>query len=174
MEITEDLVPVPVLSLPDEVSLLARTLSRTLPMQILKQLQKKQMSAGELVSELGLRLNTLTYNLTVLEKVGLIKVRQVKWSCKGREVKIYAPAEQPVLLVPRANRNSDPFVLDSLEKTLENCRANLSGQAVTLSEESGKKDECISSDKKHNDQAALPAYTRYAVLFPVKEAHDQD
>ncbi|KKH45956.1 hypothetical protein EO95_04325 [Methanosarcina sp. 1.H.T.1A.1] len=174
MEITEDLVPVPVLSLPDEVSLLARTLSRTLPMQILKQLQKKQMSAGELASELGLRLNTLTYNLAVLEKVGLIKVRQVKWSCKGREVKIYAPAEQPVLLVPRANRDRDPLVLDSLEKTLENCRANLFGQAVALSEGSGINDECVSSDKKHNDQEALPAYTRYAVLFPVKEAHDQD
>ena len=173
MEIPEDLVPVPVLSLPAEVSLLSRILSRTLPMQILKQLQKKQMSAGELASELGLRLNTLTYNLAVLERVGLIKVRQVKWSCKGREVKIYALSEQPVLLVPRANR-SDPFVLDSLENTLENCRANLFGQAVTLSEESGKNDECVSSDKKHNDQEALPASTLYAVLFPVKEVHDRD
>ena len=174
MERTEDLVPVPILSLPAEVSLLARTLSRTLPMQILIQLQKKQMSAGELASELGLRLNTLTYNLAVLEKVGLIKVRQIKWSCKGREVKIYAPAEQPVLLVPRANRDSDPFILDNLEKTLENCRTNLSGQAINLPEGSGKNDECISSDKKHNDQEALPDHTRYAVLVPVKEAHDQD
>ena len=174
MERTEDLVPVPILSLPAEVSLLARTLSRTLPMQILIQLQKKQMSAGELASELGLRLNTLTYNLAVLEKVGLIKVRQIKWSCKGREVKIYAPVEQPVLLVPRANRDSDPFILDSLEENLENCRTNLSGQAGILSEESGKNDECISSDKKHNEQEAFPAHTRYAVLVPVKETHDQD
>ncbi|AKB19573.1 hypothetical protein MSWHS_2710 [Methanosarcina sp. WWM596] len=169
----------PVLSLPDEVSLLARTLSRTLPMQILKQLQKKQMSASELASELGIRLNTLTYNLEVLEKVGLIKVRQVKWSCKGREVKIYAPEEQPILLVPRANRDSDPFVLDSLEKTLENCRANLFGQALNLPEQnqsngSEKNDERVSSDKKHNDSGALPAHTRYAVLFPVKETHDQN
>ena len=174
MEITEDLVPVSILSLPVEVSLLARTLSRTLPMQILKQLQKKQMSAGELASELGLRLNTLTYNLAVLEKVGLIKVGQVKWSCKGREVKIYVPAEQPVLLVPRANRDSDPFVLDSLEKTLENCRANLFGRAINLPEGSGKNDERVYSDKKYNDQEALPAHIRYTVLFPVKETHDQD
>ncbi|WP_052279205.1 ArsR/SmtB family transcription factor [Methanosarcina acetivorans] len=174
MERTEDLIPVPVLSIPAEVSLLARTLSRPLPMQILKQLQKKQMSASELASELGLRLNTLTYNLEVLKKVGLIKVRKVKWSCKGREVKIYAPAEQPVLLVPRENRDKDPFVLDVLEKLLENCRTNLSGQAVTLSEESGKKDDCVSSDIEHDDQKTFPAYTRYAVLFPIKEAHDRD
>jgi DNA-binding transcriptional ArsR family regulator len=174
LEITEDFVPMFVLSLPDEVLLLARTLSRPLPMQILNQLQKKQMSAGELASELGLRLNTLTYNLEVLGKAGLVQVREIKWSCKGREVKIYAPAEQPVLLVPRANRDSDPFVLDTLEKTLENCRANLSGRAIDPSEGSGKNNECISSDKKHNDQEALPAYPRYAVLFPVKETHDQD
>lgn len=174
MERNEDLIPVPVLSLPEEVSRLARTLSRPLSMQILKQLQKKQMSAGELASELGLRLNTLTYNLEVLKKVGLIKVRQVKWSCKGREVKIYAPAEQAVLPVSGEGRESTPFVLYTLEKTLENCRTNLSGQALTLSEQSGKKDERVSSDKKHNDQEALPAYACYAVLFPVKETHDKD
>ncbi|AKB31703.1 hypothetical protein MSSAC_3184 [Methanosarcina siciliae C2J] len=173
MERTEDLIPVPVLSISEEVSLLARTLSRPLPMQILKQLQEKQMSAGELASELGLRLNTLTYNLEVLKKVGLVKVRKVKWSCKGREVKIYAPAEQPVLLVSREDGESDPFVLDVLEKTLENCRTNLSGQTVTLSEDPGKKDERVPSYKKHNDQDALPAYTRYAVLFPIKEVHDR-
>ncbi|WP_440947374.1 ArsR/SmtB family transcription factor [Methanosarcina sp. T3] len=174
MERTENLVYLSGLSLPNEVSLLARALSRPLPIQILKQLQNKQMSAGELASELGLRLNTLAYNLGLLEKVGLIKVRQVKWSCKGREIKIYALAEHPVLLVSRENRDKDPFVLDVLEKTLENCRTNLSGRAVTLSEESGKKDDCISSGKEHDDQKTFPAYTRYAVLFPIKEAHNQD
>lgn len=174
MEITEDLVPVFVLSLPDEVPLLARTLSRALPMQILKQLQKKQMSAGELASVLGIRLNTLTYNLEVLEKAGLIKVVQIKWSCKGREVKIYAPAEQPVLLVPRANRDGNPFVLDTLEKTLVNCRESLPGREISFAEWSEKNDKPVYSDKKHNNPEAFSAYTRYAVLFPVKEAHDHD
>lgn len=174
MERTENLVRLSGLSLPEEVSLLARTLSRPLPMQILKQLHNKHMSAGELASELGLRLNTLTYNLGLLERVGLITVRQVKWSCKGREVKIYAPAEQPVLLVSRKNRDKDPFVLDVLEKTLEKCRANLSEQAIILSGKSGKKDECVSSDKEYNDQKTLPAYARYAVSFSIKEAQDKD
>lgn len=93
MEKTEDIIPVFALSLPEELSLLARALSRPLPMQILKQLQNKHMSAGELASELGLRLNTLTYNLEVLEKAGLVRVSEVKWSCKGRQVKVYAPSE---------------------------------------------------------------------------------
>lgn len=174
LEKNENFIPVFALSLPEEVPSLANTLSRTLPRQILKQLQKKQMSAGELASELGLRLNTLTYNLEVLEKAGLVRVRGVKWSCKGREVKIYAPAEQPVLLVPRTDEKNDPFVLDTLEKTLENCRATLSGKAVTFSGESGKKDQHVSSNKNNNNQEALPAYACYAVFFPVKEAHDKD
>ncbi|HOW14207.1 helix-turn-helix domain-containing protein [Methanosarcina sp.] len=94
---------------------------------LLLTLQKKQMSAGELASELVLRLNTLLYNLSLLEKASLIKVIQVKWSCKGREVKIYAPLGQPVLLVPRANKDGVPLVLDTLEKTLEHCWKNSPG-----------------------------------------------
>jgi hypothetical protein len=35
---------------------------------LLLTLQKKQMSAGELASELVLRLNTLLYNLSLLKK----------------------------------------------------------------------------------------------------------
>ncbi|HIH75230.1 MAG TPA: winged helix-turn-helix transcriptional regulator [Methanosarcina sp.] len=135
LNITEEFVSLPVPPLPDEVSLLARTLSRPLPMQILNQLRKKQMSAGELASDLGLRLNTLTYNLCLLEKVGLITVGQVKWSCKGREVKIYALVEQPVLLIFLENRDNGSFVLD----VPENCSKNLPGQAVALLESSGEK-----------------------------------
>jgi DNA-binding transcriptional ArsR family regulator len=168
---TEDQVPVLALSLPDEVPLLARTLSRALPIQILKQLRKRPMSAGELASELGLRLNTLTYNLEVLKKAGLIKATQVKQSCKGREVKIYAPAEQPVLLVPRANR--DPFVLDTLEKALDNSRESLPKKEIFHTGGSGVNCSPASSDKKNDNLEATPAYTRYAVFFPVKEAHDQ-
>lgn len=174
METTKNQVPVFVLSLPEEVPLLARTLSRALPMQILKQLQKKQMSAGELASVLGIRLNTLTYNLEVLEKAGLIKVVQIKRSCKGREVKIYATTEQPVLLVPRANRDGDPFVLDTLEKTLKNCWEDLSEREISFAERSEKNDMPVPSNKKHNDQESLPAYVRYEVLFPIKDAHDLD
>lgn len=148
MEISENLIPVSVLSLSDEVPLLARILSRTLPIRILKQLQKKQMSAGELASELGLRLNTLMYNLEILEKAGLIKITQVKWSCKGREVKIYGSVEQPFFLVPGTNRDSDSLVLGTLEKKLENCRRNLSGGKNFFFRELGKNDKHILREKE--------------------------
>lgn len=173
MERTEDFIPVFSLSLPEEVPLLARALSRTLPMQILKQLQKKQMSAGELASDLGLRLNTLSYNLSLLEKAGLIKVIQVKWSCKGRKVKIYAPVEQPVLLVPRENKGRAPPVLDTLEKTMELCWKNSPEWKISLPERSDKNDKHISSDKDTENQEALPAFTPLRV-FPARETHDHD
>lgn len=174
MERTEDFIPVFSLSLPEEVPLLARALSRTLPMQILKQLQKKQMSAGELASELGLRLNTLSYNLNLLEKAGLIKVIQVKWSCKGRGVKIYAPAEQPILLVPRANKDVTPFFLDALENTLGHCWKNSPGWEISLPERSDTNNKHVFSDKENNNKEVLSAYTRYAVISPVKETRDHD
>jgi DNA-binding transcriptional ArsR family regulator len=156
---TEYFIPVFSLSLPEEFPLLARALSRTLTMQILKQLQKKQMSAGELASELGLRLNTLSYNLSLLEKAGLIKVIKVRWSCKGREVKIYAPLEQPVLLVPRENKDGVPPVLDTLEKTMELCWKNSPGGEISLPERPEKNDNRIPPDKDTDNQEALPAFT---------------
>lgn len=173
MERTEDFIPVFSLSLPEEVPLLARALSRTLPMQILKQLHKKQMSAGELASELGLRLNTLSYNLSLLEKAGLIKVIQVKWSCKGRKVKIYAPVEQPVLLVPRENKDGVPPVLDTLEKTMELCWKNSPGWEISLPDRSDKNDKQISSDKDANNQEVLPT-CKLCCDPPCQGSHDHD
>jgi len=123
LEITEDLIPVQVLSLPEDVPLLARALSRPLSMQILKHLREKQMSASELAAELDLRLNTLKYNLDALEEAGLINVRKVKWSCKGCKIKVYAFSEQPILLLPRAKTNEYSSICGTLDEVRgELCR----------------------------------------------------
>ncbi|MCQ1536914.1 helix-turn-helix domain-containing protein [Methanosarcina sp. KYL-1] len=117
------MIPVQVLSLPDEVPLLARALSRPLSMKILKHLREKQMSASELAAELGLRLNTLKYNLDALEEAGLIRVKVVRWSCKGRKIKVYTPSEQPILLLPGAKTNENPSISYFLEEVRgELCR----------------------------------------------------
>lgn len=116
MEKVEDFIPVQVLSLPEDVPLLARALSRPLSMQILKHLREKQMSASELAAELDLRLNTLKYNLDALEEAGLIRVMKVKWSCKGRKIKVYAFSEQPILLLPRAKSKENSSIFYSVEE----------------------------------------------------------
>lgn len=79
---------------------LARLLSNETSLRVLDMLGKKSMSAGDLSESMGIRLNTLKYNLDALEESGLIRVQQIKWSRKGREIKVYTAVEQLIVLVP--------------------------------------------------------------------------
>jgi ArsR family transcriptional regulator, arsenate/arsenite/antimonite-responsive transcriptional repressor len=68
------------------------------------------MLAGDLADELQVRLNTLKYNLDSLLEVGLIRVRQIKWSRKGREVKIYEAVKRVIILLPGKKNPDTSFV----------------------------------------------------------------
>lgn len=89
-----------ILQLSEDCKKIARLLSNETSIRILKLLNKKSMSAGDLAAELQVRLNTLKYNLDSLLEVGLIRVRQIKWSRKGREIKIYEAVEKVIVLLP--------------------------------------------------------------------------
>ena len=78
-----------------------RLLSNNTPVRILEALDKKTMSATELSGALNLRLSCLKYNLNLLLDAGLIKVNQVKWSTKGREIKMYGRAEKIIIIYPK-------------------------------------------------------------------------
>jgi ArsR family transcriptional regulator, arsenate/arsenite/antimonite-responsive transcriptional repressor len=67
---------------------------------LLKMLEKRSMSAEDLANELKIRLNTIKYNLDLLLETGLIKVRQVKWSRRGREIRVYEAVEKVIILLP--------------------------------------------------------------------------
>jgi len=95
-----------ILQLSEDCRKIARLLSNETSIRILKLLGKRSMSAGDLANELQVRLNTLKYNLDSLLEVGLIRVRQVKWSRKGREIKIYEAVEKVIILLP-GKRNLD-------------------------------------------------------------------
>ncbi|AKB23879.1 hypothetical protein MSMTP_0410 [Methanosarcina sp. MTP4] len=98
---------------------LARALSNETSLKILETLGKKSMSAGDLSEALGIRLNTLKYNLDTLEESGLISVQQVKWSRKGRKIKVYAAVDQLIVLVP--GKKADP---SSVLRILKSCPAS--------------------------------------------------
>jgi ArsR family transcriptional regulator, arsenate/arsenite/antimonite-responsive transcriptional repressor len=68
------------------------------------------MSAGDLANELQVRLNTLKYNLDSLLEVGLVRVRQIKWSRKGREIKIYEAVEKVIILLPGKKNQDNSFI----------------------------------------------------------------
>lgn len=98
---------------------LARTLSNETSLKILEILGKRSMSAGDLSEALGIRLNTLKYNLDSLEESGLIIVQRIKWSRKGREIKVYEAVDQLIVLVP--GNKADP---SSVLRILKSCPAS--------------------------------------------------
>jgi predicted ArsR family transcriptional regulator len=79
------------------------------------------MSAGDLADELKVRLNTLKYNLDSLLKAGLIRVRQVKWSRKGREIKIYEAVEKVIILLPGKKDIETSFMEMNFWKSSPEC-----------------------------------------------------
>ncbi len=89
-----------ILQISEDSRKIARILSNETSIRILKLLDRNSMSAADIADELGVRLNTLKYNLDSLLEVGLIRVRQVKWSRKGREIKVYETVGKTIILLP--------------------------------------------------------------------------
>lgn len=113
-----------ILQLSEDCKKIARLLSNETSIRILKLLNKKSMSAGDLAAELQVRLNTLKYNLDSLLEVGLIRVRQIKWSRKGREIKIYEAVEKVIVLLPGKKYPDNLF---TFVKLLQNVQENAEG-----------------------------------------------
>jgi ArsR family transcriptional regulator, arsenate/arsenite/antimonite-responsive transcriptional repressor len=113
-----------ILQLSEDCKKIARLLSNETSIRILKLLNKKSMSATDLAEELQVRLNTLKYNLDSLLEVGLIRVRQIKWSSKGREVKIYEAVEKVIVLLPGKKCPDNIFTFTKfLQSSQENTEA---------------------------------------------------
>lgn len=89
-----------ILQLSEDSRKIARLLSNETSIRILKLLDRRSMSAADIADELKVRLNTLKYSLDSLLEAGLIRVRQVKWSRKGREIKMYEAVEKIIILLP--------------------------------------------------------------------------
>lgn len=79
---------------------ITQTLSNETSLKILELLGKKCLSASDIAGELKIPLTTVKYNLDSLVDSELVKVKQIKWSRKGRQVKIYEAMEKLIVLVP--------------------------------------------------------------------------
>lgn len=79
---------------------LTRLLFSETSIRILEALEENCLSASELSARLKLRLNTLQYHLNSLLEADFIRVSEVKWSRKGRKIKVYSPVEKMIILVP--------------------------------------------------------------------------
>jgi DNA-binding transcriptional ArsR family regulator len=105
-----------ILPLGEKSKKITQVISNDTARQIIELLADAPLSANDIAQRLQAPLTTITYNLENLESVGLIKVEKIKYSEKGREVKIYAPVRKLIVLVPeKTDRGS---VADLLRKYL--------------------------------------------------------
>jgi DNA-binding transcriptional ArsR family regulator len=95
---------------------ITQILSNETSLKILELLGNKSMSASKIAEELHLPLTTVKYNIDSLVESDLIKVIQIKWSQKGRQVKIYESAEKLIVLVPSKSSLDKLSLLNLLQK----------------------------------------------------------
>jgi len=103
-----------ILPLGEESKKITQVISNDTARQIIELLADAPLSANDIAQRLQAPLTTITYNLENLESVGLIKVEKIKYSEKGREVKIYAPVRKLIVVVPE--KTDKRSVADMLRK----------------------------------------------------------
>ncbi len=103
-----------ILPLGEESKKITQVISNDTAMQIIELLADAPLSASDIAERLHVPLTTIVYNLENLQNVGLIKVERIKYSEKGREVKIFAPVRKLIIVVPE--RTDKKSVADLLRK----------------------------------------------------------
>ncbi len=105
-----------VLPLGEESKLITQTIANDTARQILELLADGALSTSAIAKKLEIPLTTAQYNVEKLIDAKLVVVEKTKYSEKGREVKLYAPARRMIVLVP-AN-TSRQAVMDVLKRYL--------------------------------------------------------
>ncbi len=105
-----------ILPLGEESKKLTQVISNDTARKIIELLADAPLSASDIADRLHAPLTTIAYSLENLESVGLARVERIKYSEKGREVKIYAPVRKLIVVVPeKTDRKS---VTDIIRKYL--------------------------------------------------------
>jgi DNA-binding transcriptional ArsR family regulator len=91
------LVIIPVNS---ESKKLRQILSNETSMKILEILKQESMSLSELAERLDTPMTTAKYNLDILVENELVNIKRIKYSEKGRKVKIYEAPEKVIVFAP--------------------------------------------------------------------------
>ena len=99
-EINDNSEKLLVLPLGDESKKITQVISNDTARQIMELLAGQSMSASDIAKELDVPLTTIKYNLENLVDVGLVKIERIKYSEKGRQVKVYAPVRKLIVVVP--------------------------------------------------------------------------
>ncbi|WP_367344374.1 ArsR/SmtB family transcription factor [Methanomethylovorans sp.] len=107
-----------VLPLNEDSKKVTQALTNEKALKMLEVLADKPMSATALSEKMGLPLTTIKYNLDSLIEADLIKVKETKWSQKGREIKIYEPVQKLIVVVPGTKNVDRSSIMGMLRKYL--------------------------------------------------------
>jgi DNA-binding transcriptional ArsR family regulator len=99
-EINDNSEKLLVLPLGDESKKITQVITNDTARQIMGLLAEHSMSASDIAKHLDVPLTTIKYNLENLVDVGLVKIERIKYSEKGRQVKVYAPVRKLIVVVP--------------------------------------------------------------------------
>jgi len=99
-EINDNSEKLLVLPLGEESKKITQVITNDTARQIMELLAGQSMSASDIAKHLDVPLTTIKYNLENLVDVGLVKIERIKYSEKGRQVKVYAPVRKLIVLVP--------------------------------------------------------------------------
>ncbi len=81
---------------------LAQAISNDTCRKILDYLADKEASETDLAKSLGIPISTIHYNLSQLQRGGLVDVENFHYSKKGKEVNHYKLANKYIIIAPRA------------------------------------------------------------------------
>ncbi len=107
-----------ILPLSEDSKRITQILSNEKAMKMLELLADKPMSSSDVAEELELPLTTVKYNIDGLIEADLVKIKETKWSRKGREVKIYEPVQKLIVVAPGSMKNDRSSIISMLKKYL--------------------------------------------------------
>ncbi|MFB6124289.1 MAG: ArsR/SmtB family transcription factor [Haloferacaceae archaeon] len=114
----------------DDAATLIRSLSSETARAIVAALHEDPATASELSESVSTSLQNVRHHLGQLEEAGVVRVADTRYSVKGREMNVYAPSEDSLVVCIGSETDEERF-LDSLER-LVGALALLVGVALVV------------------------------------------
>lgn len=101
----------------EEAGELISSLASDTARNILTTLHEEPGTASEVADRVGTSLQNARHHLGNLQEAGLVRIAETQYSSKGREMSIYAPSKDPMVVFV-GNEDEGSTVLDSLKQLL--------------------------------------------------------
>lgn len=94
----------------DDAGELLSSLSSDTARAVLSTLHEEPATASEVADRVGTSLQNARHHLTNLQEAGLVRVADTRYSQKGREMNVYAPSEEPMVVFVGREEQEDGFL----------------------------------------------------------------